>query len=62
MKLNKEWHKAHPMPAKPTEAQRLAWHVEHAKNCACHKMPAKLADKLQKGSSTPLLLLPHTEE
>lgn len=61
MKLNKEWHLAHPMPYKPTPEQRFAWHVEHAKNCNCHKMPAKIAAELQTGSSMPLLLLPHIE-
>jgi hypothetical protein len=42
MKLNKEWHKKHPMPKKPTEAERLEWHIEHAQNCTCRKMPEKL--------------------
>ena len=62
MKLNKEWHLGHPMPPKPTEAQRLAWHIEHAKNCQCHPMPAKLVEKLKKGTSIPLLLLPYSEQ
>jgi hypothetical protein len=62
MKLNKEWHKANPMPTKPTEAQRFAWHIEHAKNCTCHKMPAKLAERLPKVGVLPLLLLPHIEQ
>lgn len=60
MKLNKEWHQANLMPSKPTEAQRIAWHVEHAKNCSCHKMPAKLVAKLEK-ANIPLRLLPHNE-
>ena len=62
MKINKEWHKANPMPIKPTEEQRFDWHIAHAKNCTCHKMPAKLAEKLKKGSAMPLLLLPHIEQ
>jgi hypothetical protein len=62
MKLNKEWHLAHPMPKKATLEQRIAWHLDHAINCNCHKMPAKLTEKLQKGISLPLLLQPHMEE
>ncbi len=40
--MNATWHVAHPMPSKPTEAQRVAWHVEHTAHCACRPMPAKL--------------------
>ena len=61
MKLNKEWHKKHPMPKKPTEAERLEWHIEHAQNCTCRKIPERLIEKLQRGSTIPLLLLPHIE-
>jgi hypothetical protein len=50
------------MPAKPTEALRFAWHIEHAKNCTCHKMPEKLAEKLPKGSFLHLLLLQYLEQ
>lgn len=53
MKLNKEWHKAHPMPNKPTNEQRLDWHAEHAKNCSCRKMPKKLAEELLKRGRLP---------
>ena len=36
-RTNAEWHRAHPMPRNPTLAQRIAWHREHAANCACRK-------------------------
>lgn len=39
MKLNKEWHQANRMPENPTMEQRIAWHIEHAKNCGCREMP-----------------------
>ncbi len=42
MKLNKEWHVANRMPAKATLEQRIAWHVEHKKNCSCRDMPEKM--------------------
>ena len=41
-KINAEWHAAHKMPDNPTEDQRLAWHLDHAKNCGCRKMPTSL--------------------
>ena len=48
MKLNKEWHLAHPMPKNPTQQQRIEWHIEHAKNCSCREIPPGLAKEIQK--------------
>jgi hypothetical protein len=48
MKLNKEWHLANRMPAKPTLDQRIAWHLEHKKNCACRDIPEKLQAEIEK--------------
>lgn len=42
MPVNAEWHGAHPMPKNPTLEQRLEWHLEHQKHCACRPIPAKL--------------------
>jgi hypothetical protein len=47
-KLNKEWHQAHPMPAKATIDQRIAWHLEHAKHCSCRKIEGKLLEEMKK--------------
>jgi hypothetical protein len=44
-RLNREWHLKHKMPANPTLEQRLAWHVEHAKHCACRPLPEKLLEE-----------------
>ena len=41
-KINAEWHAAHKMPDNPTEDQRLAWHLDHSKNCGCRKAPARM--------------------
>lgn len=41
-KLNKEWHLAHRMPKNPTLEQRIAWHIEHKRNCACREIPEKI--------------------
>jgi len=48
MKLNKEWHLAHPMPKNPTIEQRLEWHVQHARHCQCREIPPKLKAEMKK--------------
>jgi hypothetical protein len=48
MKLNREWHAAHRMPRNATLDQRIAWHLEHAKNCACRQMPEKIKAEVRK--------------
>jgi hypothetical protein len=40
------------MPAKATLEQRLQWHLEHSKNCACRPIPAKIAEELKKKNMT----------
>jgi hypothetical protein len=47
-KTNKEWHSQNRMPKIPTRDQRIERHVEHAKNCACRKIPKTLAGEVQK--------------
>lgn len=46
--INRAWHDANPMPAKATLDQRIAWHVEHARHCACRPMPASILAELEK--------------
>ncbi|WP_181954732.1 hypothetical protein [Chitinophaga lutea] len=48
MKLNKEWHQAHRMPVNATLDQRVAWHLEHARHCACREMPEKIKAEIRK--------------
>ncbi|MBI5721271.1 MAG: hypothetical protein HZC37_26675 [Burkholderiales bacterium] len=38
-RVNRPWHEAHPMPAKPSLEQRVAWHRAHALACACRPVP-----------------------
>ena len=45
-KINKEWHLAHKMPKNPTMDQRIAWNLEHQKNCSCRKTGGKLAEEM----------------
>lgn len=48
MKLNREWHSAHPMPKNPTLEQRMTWHLEHKKNCGCRDIPEKLKEAIKR--------------
>ena len=47
-KINREWHEAHRMPKNASEDERIAWHIDHAKNCGCRKIEGKLAELLQR--------------
>jgi hypothetical protein len=47
MALNRDWHLAHPMPKRPTEAERIAWHLAHAAACACRPIPPRLAERMR---------------
>jgi hypothetical protein len=42
MPINATWHASHPMPPKPTLAQRVRWHLAHAKHCGCRPIPASV--------------------
>jgi hypothetical protein len=46
--LNAAWHTSHPMPARATLAQRVDWHVAHAKVCGCRPMPATVVAELKR--------------
>jgi hypothetical protein len=46
-KLNRDWHKENRMPPKATLEQRLKWHIEHSKNCACRPIPQKIVEELK---------------
>jgi hypothetical protein len=47
-KINKKWHGKNRMPKNPTRDQRVEWHVEHAKNCACRAIPRDIAEEVDK--------------
>ena len=47
-KLNKEWHLAHRMPKNATIDERIAWHLEHSKNCDCRPIPDKIKAEIKK--------------
>ena len=53
--MNATWHNAHPMPKNPTLDQRIAWHLDHAKNCGCRPIAGKIRDEmLKRGIKVPV--------
>jgi len=40
--MNKLWHSENKMPPKTTLAQRIQWHRDHQKHCACREIPKSL--------------------
>ncbi len=48
MALNREWHRAHRMPPRPTREQRIEWHVAHAAACACRPIPDSIKVDVEK--------------
>jgi len=48
MKINKNWHLKNKMPRNPTPKEKLRWHLEHAKNCACRPLTKEFLTKLKK--------------
>jgi len=47
MAINKEWHLKNKMPKKPTQKQRMEWHIEHSNNCDCRKPTEKLKKEIE---------------
>lgn len=41
-RLNREWHLAHRLGRDASMEERIAWHIEHAANCLCRPIPAKV--------------------
>jgi hypothetical protein len=40
--MNTLWHAQNKLPPKATLEQRIQWHKEHQKHCACRKFPKSL--------------------
>jgi hypothetical protein len=47
MTINALWHAKHRMPDHPTLDQRMAWHIAHARECACRPMPPKVEAQIR---------------
>jgi hypothetical protein len=52
-RMNKEWHERHVMPKNATLDERIAWHREHQKHCACRPIPPKLREQMGAGDVDP---------
>lgn len=48
--MNKAWHQKHRMPKNATPAQRVKWHIAHAKACACRPIPAGVKKLMKAGA------------
>lgn len=46
--INEAWHRAHRMPEKPTLEQRIEWHLERSRECACREIPPKIQEEIKK--------------
>ena len=46
--LNATWHKQHPIAMKSSLAQRVEWHLTHAKACGCRDMPPTVLAELRR--------------
>lgn len=44
--MNSEWHKRHVLSRGASREQRIVWHREHQKQCACRPIPAKLQQEM----------------
>jgi hypothetical protein len=44
---NAKWHAQHRIPPNANLKQRVAWHLAHAKHCACRPIPPRLATLIQ---------------
>jgi len=42
MTINAAWHRRHRMPARATLEQRVGWHLEPQRHCACRPIPEGL--------------------
>ena len=50
--MNKSWHQAHVMSRNASLEDRVKWHREHAKACACRPMPEQIAQEIAKRDSS----------
>jgi hypothetical protein len=48
MNINRQWHLTHPIPRNPSLAQRIEWHLTHARECGCRPIPPKLLAQMER--------------
>jgi hypothetical protein len=54
MPINASWHRTHRMPKNPSDAERVAWHREHERHCACRPVPPKLRALMAQVAAGPV--------
>ena len=45
--MNAEWHRAHVLGLGASVDDRVAWHLEHARACACRPVPDDIAELIR---------------
>ena len=50
--MNRLWHEQNKMPPKATLDQRIRWHQEHQKHCACRQAPKGLQKLIKEKSQS----------
>jgi uncharacterized protein YdhG (YjbR/CyaY superfamily) len=46
--MNTRWHRQHVLPKDSSIEERIAWHREHQKRCACRPIPPKLLAEMRR--------------
>lgn len=46
--MNAKWHERHVLPKGASLEERIAWHREHQKYCACRPIPPKLIAEMRR--------------
>ena len=50
--FNRAWHRDNRMPKNATLAQRVEWHINHARHCGCREMPESIKKEIAKRKGT----------
>ena len=48
MKINREWHLRNRMPTRANLDQKIQWHTDHTRVCACRIIPEKIKAEMAK--------------
>jgi hypothetical protein len=51
--LNAEWHREHVLGSTAPMDDRVAWHLEHARECGCRDIPASVVAELERRGLDP---------
>lgn len=46
--MNEKWHRENEMGDNPSLEARIAWHLEHVKNCGCQPIPGSIRAEIRK--------------